>query len=48
MRYPTLRSGNPAEFAFYGTGIALPELARRLRRDERTVRDWLTGRARVT
>lgn len=47
MRYPNLRYGNPAEFAFYATGIPLPELARRLRRDERTVRDWLSGRARV-
>lgn len=44
---PTLRYGNPAEFPFYATGISLLELARRLRRDERTVRDWLTGRARV-
>ena len=47
MRYPTLRYGNRAEFAFYATGIPLPELARRLRRDERTIRDWLSGRARV-
>ena len=47
MRYPNLRYGIATEFAFYATGIPLPELARHLRRDERTVRDWLTCRARV-
>lgn len=47
VRYPNLRYGNPTEFAYYAVGVPLPDLARRLRRDERTVRDWLTGRARV-
>lgn len=47
MRYPNLRYGNPTEFAYYAMGVPLADLARRLRRDERTVRDWLTGRARV-
>jgi hypothetical protein len=47
VRYPNLRYGNPTEMAYYAMGVPLPDLARRLRRDERTVRDWLTGRARV-
>lgn len=47
MRYPNLRYGNPTEMAYYSMGIPLPDLARRLRRDQRTVRNWLTGRARV-
>ena len=47
VRYPNSRYGNPAEFAYYATDIPLADLARRLRRDERTVRDWLTGRTRV-
>lgn len=47
MRYPNLRYGNPTEFAHYAMGIPLEDLARRLRRDQRTVRDWLTGRRRV-
>ena len=47
MRYPNLRYGNPTEFAYYAMGVPLPDLARRLRRDERTVRDWLSGRTRV-
>lgn len=47
MRYPNLRYGNPTEMAYYAMGVPLPDLARRLRRDERTVRDWLNGRTRV-
>lgn len=47
MRYPNLRYGNPTEFAYYAMGVPLADLARRLRRDERTVRDWLSGRTRV-
>lgn len=47
MRYPNLRYGNPTEFAYYAMGLPRPTLARILRRDERTVRDWLSGRTRV-
>ncbi|QGZ37776.1 hypothetical protein IP92_02947 [Pseudoduganella flava] len=47
MRYPNLRYGNPTELAYYAMGVPLRDLARRLRRDERTVRDWLSGRQRV-
>lgn len=47
MRYPNLRYGNPTELAYYAMGVPVPVLARRLRRDERTVRDWISGRTRV-
>ena len=47
MRYPNLRYGNPTEMAYYAMGKTNKELARSLRRDERTVRDWLSGRQRV-
>lgn len=47
MRYPNLRYGNPTEMAYYAMGMPRPTLARILRRDERTVRDWLSGRTRV-
>jgi len=47
MRFPNLRYGNPAEFAYYAMGRTNAELARALRRDERTIRDWLSGRAKV-
>lgn len=33
--------------AYYAQGRSLKELARELRRSERSVRDWLTGRERV-
>lgn len=47
MRYPNLRYGNPAEFRHYADGRPLKQLARELRRSERSVHDWLTGRERV-
>lgn len=47
MRYPNLRYGNPTEMAYYAMGRSVKDLARSLRRDERTVRDWLSGKQRV-
>ena len=47
MRYPNLRYGNPTELNYYALGMPLAVLARRLRRDERTVKDWLAGKTRV-
>jgi hypothetical protein len=47
MRYPNLRYGNPTEFQYYAMGRDLKDLSRSLRRDERTIRDWLSGRTRV-
>lgn len=47
MRYPNLRYGNPAEFAYYCMDRPIADVAKSLRRDERTVRDWLTGRTKL-
>lgn len=47
MRYPNLRYGNPTELNFYAMGRSAADLARELRRDERTVRDWMSGRTKV-
>ncbi|WP_147408598.1 hypothetical protein [Paraburkholderia fungorum] len=47
MKYPNLRYGNPREMAYYAQGRNLKDLARELRRSERSVRDWLSGRERV-
>ena len=47
MRYPNLRYGNPAEFRHYASGRTIKQLARELRRSERSVHDWLVGRERV-
>jgi hypothetical protein len=47
MRFPNLRYGNPTEFAYYAMGRTPEQLAPILRRDPRTIKDWLSGRARV-
>lgn len=47
MRYPNLRYGNPTALRYYSAGYDIKSLAKRLRRDERTVRDWINERAKV-
>jgi hypothetical protein len=47
MRYPNLRYGNPAELRHYAQFIQPKDLAKRLRRDERTIRNWLTEREKL-
>jgi hypothetical protein len=47
MRYPTLRYGNPAELQYYAQFIPLKDLAKRLRRSERSVSNWMNGRQKV-
>jgi hypothetical protein len=43
MKYPNQRYGNPNKFAYYAMGLSVSELADRLKRSERSVRDWLSG-----
>jgi hypothetical protein len=48
VRYPNLRYGNPTELAYYAAFWgSVPRLAKFLRRDERTVRDWISAKTRV-
>jgi hypothetical protein len=47
MRHPNRRYGNPTEFLFYAGSIPVADLARRLRRSERTIRNWLHGREKL-
>jgi hypothetical protein len=48
VRYPNLRYGNPTELAYYAVFWgSVPHLAKFLRRDERTVRDWINAKTRV-
>ncbi|WP_419683815.1 hypothetical protein ACN22W_09585 [Burkholderia theae] len=47
MKYPNQRYGNPAELRHYAADRPIKQLARELRRSERTVHDWLVGRERV-
>ncbi|MBN3833170.1 hypothetical protein [Burkholderia sp. Ac-20344] len=47
MRYPNLRYGKPEEFRYYMNGRTAADVARELRRSERSVADWMSGRQRV-
>ena len=47
MRYPNLRYGSPDELRFYAQGSTVKELAKRLRRSERSVKDWLSGERKI-
>lgn len=47
MRYPNLRYGNPNEFAYYCVGVPHKDMAKRLRRSERSVKDWLSGERKI-
>jgi predicted transcriptional regulator len=47
MKQPNQRYGNPREMAYYAQGRSIQSIARELRRTERSVRDWLSGRQRV-
>lgn len=47
MRYPNLRYGSPNELRFYAQGITVKDLAKRLRRSERSVNEWLAGKRKM-
>jgi hypothetical protein len=48
MRYPNRRYGNPTAMQYYAIWYGnIPELAKSLKRSERTVKDWLSGKAKV-
>src|SRR5438034_11739155 len=47
MRYPNLRYGSPDEMRFYAQGMTVKDLAKRLRRSERSVNEWLAGTRKV-
>ncbi|WP_211468502.1 helix-turn-helix domain-containing protein [Collimonas silvisoli] len=43
MKYPNQRYGNPAALTYYAAGLPVQEIARRLKRSERSIRNWLSG-----
>jgi hypothetical protein len=43
MKYPNQRYGNVEHLNHYAAGWTLKALAKHLKRDERTVKDWLSG-----
>lgn len=47
MKYPNLRYGNPVEFRHYAQGIPVKILAKRLRRSERSIKEWLAGTRKI-
>src|SRR5450830_301812 len=47
MRYPSSRYGNPVEFQYYAQGQPASEIAKRLKRDKRTVQRWLNGKQKM-
>ena len=47
MRYPNSRYGNPIEFQYYAQGQPDSEIAKRLKRDKRTVQRWLNGKQKM-
>jgi hypothetical protein len=47
MRFPNMRYGNPNEFSHYVASIPIKETAKRLRRSERTIRNWLDGTQKI-
>ena len=47
MRYPNLRYGQPQELEYWMQGRTVKEVAKRLKRSERSVQDWLTDTRKV-
>lgn len=47
MRYQNLRYGNPVELQYFVQGRSIKDVARQLRRSERSVKDWLEGKKKL-
>ncbi len=47
MRYPNTRYGNPTELQYYSQGLSEKELAKELKRSEKTVKNWLQGKYKI-
>ena len=47
MRYPNTRYGCPGTMEHYAQGRTIKELAKRLKRSERTVKDWMKGKKKI-
>lgn len=47
MQYPTKRYGNPAVLAHFAQFTSTNDLAKRFRRSERTINNWLTMRQKM-
>ena len=47
MKYPNTRYGHVEELEFWMQGESVRRIARRLKRSEKTVQYWLTGKNRI-
>lgn len=47
MRYPNSRYGNPEELKYYSQGMSIRELAKQLKRSEKSVKQWLSFEKKV-
>lgn len=47
MRYPNLRYGNPNELRYYMVGISIKDMAKRLKRSERCIHNYLTHKTKM-
>ena len=47
MRYPNTRYGCPGELEHYAQGRTIKQLAKHLKRSERTVKDWLEQKKKI-
>lgn len=47
MQYPNLRYGNPVEFKAYVLGVPIKDVARRLRRSEKTIKNYIDGSEKI-
>jgi hypothetical protein len=43
MRYPNTRYGNPTELRYYTQGLSAKQIAKQLKRSEKSVTEWLNG-----
>lgn len=47
MRYPNSRYGNPEELKYYSQGMPIKALAKKLKRSEKSVKQWLSLEKKV-
>jgi hypothetical protein len=47
MKYPNLRYGNPNALQFYAANSSVKVIAKQLRRSERSVKNWMSGRKKM-
>ncbi len=47
MRYPNTRYGNPTELQYYTQGLTIKQIAKQLRRSEKSVSEWINGGRKI-